>query len=127
MEGMFYPCVHLGDFEDAYAALHSVGINGLIADMCAAGLNDNPGQPAAYQACMEETIESDTRTIIVLAPLDGLAVRLCYGFLDLIADTEEGALRLIRVATAISPDETDSSSEPQFYAYRWLQPRKVLQ
>ncbi|CAB3797990.1 hypothetical protein [Pararobbsia alpina] len=54
-------------------------------------MNDDPGRPVAYEALIDEGA-SDLNTVLVLAPTDRGTVDLCYGYLDLVADTEEAAL-----------------------------------
>ena len=127
MKGMFYPALHLGDFEDAHSALNSVGVSGALADMCVAGLADNPGYPAAYRADMIDTDESATKTVIVLAPVGQSSIRLCFGFIDLLATSEAEALRLVR--DTLKDDSRHSTVEPErpFYAFQWVAPRRVLQ
>ena len=127
MEGMFYPALHLGDFEDAHSALHSVGVSGALADMCVAGLADNPGYPAAYRADMIDADEATTKTVIVLAPAGQSSIRLCFGFIDLLATSETEALRLIRDAHKNGSLHSTAEPEPHFYAFQWVAPRRVLQ
>jgi len=101
----FYPALQLGEFADGFQALQSVGITGHLAELCIAGMDDAPGEPAAYEAQFAGAA-SDVRTVLVLAPTERSTIALCYGYLDLVADTEIDAAMLAAqgIAEHLQPD-----------------------
>lgn len=127
LEGKFYPALHLGDFADGHEAMLSVGIAGQLADLCVAGIADNPGNPAVYEAEFIDGAAS-TKINLVLVPMPAGKIRLCLGYFDLLADSEHEAL--MHAGNAIAEGAilgNDVETIPEFSAFRWTTPRRVLQ
>lgn len=126
MEGNFFPSLHIGEFKDAHAALSSVGITGHIADFCVAGMDDDPGQPVAYEAQIDKS-GSGLNTVLVLAPTERCTVDLCYGYLDLVAETEETAMmRAVKgIENNLAAGETDVPAT--LMVFKCVPVRRVLQ
>jgi hypothetical protein len=126
-EGRYFPAVLLGEFVNAHAAVRSIGITGHTADLCAFGLADKPERPTIYEA--EFLAGGTKRTIILVLYTTGAGtVRLLLGYFDLLAESEQEALRLA-VEAAANGDilAGDFGEEPMFSAFQWTSPRGLLQ
>jgi hypothetical protein len=126
MKEQFFPALRLGEFPDAHSALSSVGISGHLADLMVAGMDEGASDHVAYEASIAG-VEASARTVLVLASSDSGTIDLCYGYLDLAADSEEGAALLAAAAVADDVVSGDIQVIPEFAIFPATSPRRVLQ
>ncbi len=125
-EKLFYPAVQLGEFEDAYTALFSVGIVGQAAVAIASELCGDPDLTVTYRARVSDE-SSETNTVLVLAHTDRGTVNLCLGYLDLASCSREGAARTAVDAVLDNVLSGEISIVPTFYVFELAFPRRTLQ
>lgn len=128
MHEKFFPAAHMGDFDDPHAALHSVGVTGHLADMVISGLDDTPGEVAAYMACLEDSEEdSPSQPMLVIQPLERGRIGLYLGFLGLLADSRDEALILAAEGLIDAALAGEFKEPPVLNAFQWKAPRRILQ
>jgi hypothetical protein len=128
MHEKYYPALHMGDFDDPHVALNSVGVTGHMAELLIAGMNDAPGELAAYLANLEgEEENAASQPMLVMLPLERNRVGLYLGFFGLLANSHDAALALAVEGVTDAALTGEIKGPLTFEAFQWKQPRRVLQ
>ena len=118
----FYPAIHVWDYADARAALHSIGIVGEEAEFCLSGTSDDRTQPHVFEVVV--TLQGEPcKSAVVLRELANGLTGLWFGMFQHLRDTPQEALEsLIDEWLKGEPDDA-----PTVHIFEWTQPIRSLQ
>ena len=118
----FYPAIHVWNYENASAALKSIGIVGEEAEFCLSGMDDDRTQPHVFEVVVTLQGEPCKSAVVLLELANGLT-GLWFGLFAHLKDTAEGALVSMLDEWAVE----DEPEPPTISIFEWTQPMRSLQ